>query len=111
MNINLNNIFEKKEENNFVFKEMIINNLKKRNKDKLNQYKLIFKSCIALIKKSISDNQTDILFTVSSTIPNCPDYDPNECLKYISNKIIKNKLNTYIIDSNNIFITWKNIKL
>ncbi len=109
--MNINNIFKLKEKKEIIFKEMIINNLKKRKHEKLKQYKFMLNSCIKLIEQSINDNQTDILFTISSTIPNCSDYNSDECLKYIQKKLLNNNLNTLIIDSNNIFITWKNIKI
>ena len=67
--------------------------------------------CYQRIEETNDNNDTDLIFTVIENIPDCKEYDPKECLEYISFKLRTQDLDTKILSNTSIFITWKYIEL
>ncbi len=83
----------------------------RRRNEKLNFYKQMLKYCYKRIAESDDNLETDILFTVIENIPECKEYNPKECLEYISVKIREEDFDTTILSSTTMFITWKYLEL
>ena len=68
--------------------------------------------CCEKIKESDNMGLTDLVFELPNMISMsniyCKDID---VIRYISNKLREEKLNTYIVDDKKLFITWKFIEL
>ena len=68
--------------------------------------------CCEKIKEADALHLTDLIFELPNMVSMsniyCKDID---IIRYISEKLKKEKLNTYIIDNKKIFITWKFIEL
>ena len=111
--INTNNIVSKNKCCNTVDDNFIINKIKynqKYERELLNEiYEEKFKECLLKINDAIDMNITDIFFKINIAHFGCKKYNSLECLKYIENKLRKNKFDTYIILKTEIFISWKKI--
>ncbi len=68
--------------------------------------------CCDKIREADNTGLTDLIFELPNMISMsniyCKDID---VIRYISNKLQDEKLNTYIIDDTKLFITWKFIEL
>jgi mRNA deadenylase 3'-5' endonuclease subunit Ccr4 len=84
---------------------------KKRRKEKLNHFKQMLKYCHKKIADTDEDQGTDIVFSVVESIPECKDYNPLQCLEYISIKLREEDFDTTILTNTTMFITWKYLEL
>ena len=100
-----------KEPNISFTSDILLARIKKRRAEKLICYKQMLKYCYDTIDKSDSDQVTDIIFTVVESVAECKDYDPLECLEYISEKLRNEHFDTTILSNTSIFITWKYLEL
>ena len=83
----------------------------KRRKEKLNYYRHMLRYCHKRISDADDDQGSDIVFTVIDSVPECKDYDPMECLEFISIKLREEDFDTTILTSTTMFITWKYLEL
>jgi hypothetical protein len=71
-----------------------------------------FNLCCDKIKEADSMGLTDLIFELPSMITMSNVYSKTiDIIRYISDKLKKQKLNTCIIDEKKLFITWKFIEL
>jgi hypothetical protein len=83
----------------------------KRREEQLKYYKQMLKYCHQRIDDADDNHDTDMIFTVVDTIPECKEYNPRECLEYISDKLREDDLDTAILTDTTMFITWKYLEL
>lgn len=88
----------------------IIKKKKLRRKKLFDTYVKYYNKCIDEIKVLNNRNKTDLYFKVPLFDIFCNDYKPLDCIKFISNRIKKLFMDTYIIKDNLLFITWKFIE-
>lgn len=84
---------------------------KKRRKEKLNYFKQMLNYCHKKIADTDEDQGTDVIFSVVESIPECKDYNPLQCLEYISIKLREEDFDTTILTNTTMFITWKYLEL
>lgn len=91
--------------------DILLDRIKKRRSEKLLCYMNMLKYCHNRIAEVDNDYETDIIFKVVETIPECKDYDSHECLEYISIKLREDDFDTTILTDTTMFITWKYLEL
>ena len=91
--------------------DKLLDKIKKRRKNKLKKFNEMLRYCYQRIEETDSNNDTDLVFSVIDTMPDCKEYEPRECLEYISLKLRTQDLDTKIISNTCIFITWKYLEL
>jgi hypothetical protein len=91
--------------------DILIERRNKRRKEKLNCYMQMLKYCHKRIESVDDDQNTDIIFSVVENIPECKEYDPHECLDFISKKLREEYFDTTILTDTTMFITWKYLEL
>jgi hypothetical protein len=82
-----------------------------KRKKLLQQYMAIYNLCCAKIKEANSFAITDIIFEVVNFIPECQEYKPKKCLKFIKKRLNEQLIDTYIISDTKIFITWAKLEI
>jgi len=111
--INTYNLISKNKLVDVVDDDFIVNKIKYVQKYEndlvLEVYEEKFKECLLKINDGIDINLTDIFFTVSKGHFGCKKYEPQECLKYIEEKLRKKKFETLITSKTEIFISWKKL--
>ncbi len=90
---------------------VLLERIKKRRKKKLNYYKQMLKYCHERIENTDNDQETDVVFTIVENIPEFKDFNPRECLEYISKKLREDDFDTTILTDTTMFITWKYLEL
>lgn len=90
---------------------VLLERIKKRRKKKLNYYKQMLKYCHERIESADENQGTDIIFTIIDHIPEFKDFNPRECLEYISIKLREEDFDTTILTDTTMFITWKYLEL
>jgi hypothetical protein len=96
--------------NNFNI-DCILKSQKEKREKLLSVYNKYYANCIEKIKLVHSANKYDLIFSVPNTlIENISDYYPKYCLDFIESKLKKNLFDTYRINNNTLFITWKYIE-
>lgn len=90
---------------------ILLERIKKRRKKKLNYYKQMLKYCHEQIENADNDQGTDVVFTIVETMPEFKDFNPRECLEYISIKLREEDFDTTILTDTIMFITWKYLEL
>ena len=72
----------------------------------------MYNLCCEKIKEADDMGLTDIIFELPTSMflinTDCVDI---EIIKYIDNNLRKQKLNTYVVNSKKLFITWKFLEL
>lgn len=91
--------------------EVLLDKIDRRRKEKLNFFKQMLNYCHKRINDADDDQTTDIVFTVVDSIPECKNYNPRECLEYISIKLREEYFDTTILTDTTMFITWKYLEL
>jgi hypothetical protein len=89
----------------------LLNNIYERRKKKRNWLVDMYNQCCAKIKDADDIGLTDVIFTLPEIIVENSSYKHKEALEYISKNLREQKIDTYIIDKRNIFITWKYLEL
>jgi hypothetical protein len=77
----------------------------------LNIYLKYYKICVEKITQQNNVNKYDLFFNVPNYIVECPEYNGKNCILYIQEKLKNNHFDTFIIENNTIFITWKYLEL
>lgn len=92
--------------------DILLKNIKKKRQDIRNMYVNCYNLCCEQIKEADSIGLTDIIFELPTAMfignNDCKDID---IIKYINENLMKQKLNTYILNTRKLFITWKFIEL
>jgi hypothetical protein len=91
--------------------DILIEKREKRRKEKLNYYIHMLRYCHKRISDADDDQGSDIVFTIIESVPECKDYDPIECLEFISVKLREEDFDTTILTPTTMFITWKYLEL
>jgi len=100
-----------RDDKNFTFDSQILLNGVKKRRQKLKEYcSDTYKTCCETIISANNSGLTDIIFEVPEIVPDCLDYKPLECLKYIENKLKEQKISDIILSPTKIFITWNNLE-
>lgn len=86
--------------------DILIETRERKRKTLLNYYIKFYNTCLKKIEIANNLGKTDLLYTVTEFIPNCIEYKPIECIKYIKNKLDNDLFDTYIIDDKTLFVTW-----
>lgn len=86
--------------------DILIETREKKRKTLLNYYLKYYDTCLKKIEIANNLGKTDLLFTVTEFIPNCPEYKSKDCLIYIKKKLDQKFFDTYIINNKTLFITW-----
>jgi len=85
----------------------LLDNIYERRRKKRNWLVDMYNKCCGKIKDADDSGLTDIIFTLPDLILEHSSYKQYEAIEYISKNLREQKLDTYIIDDKNIFITWK----
>jgi hypothetical protein len=91
--------------------DLLIERIKKRRLEKLLCYNNMLKYCHNRITATDEDQGTDIIFSVVESVPECKDYNPKECLEYISVKLREDDFDTTVLTDTTMFITWRYLEL
>jgi hypothetical protein len=77
---------------------------------KLDTFIKYYSRCFETIKILNNKNMTDMIFDVPDKVPECPDYNPIDCMDFIESKLKEKYMDIYRINYKTIFITWKYIE-
>ena len=92
--------------------DVLLKSILQRRQKTRNMMVTSFNLCCDKIQEADLIGLTDLIFELPSTIIMNNIYSKDvEIIRYISSKLQKQGLNTYIIDDKRIFITWKFIEL
>lgn len=91
--------------------DSLIERIKKKRLEKLMCYNNMLKYCHNRIKATDEDQGTDIIFSVVESVPECKNYNPKECLEYISIKLREDDFDTTVLTDTTMFITWRYLEL
>ncbi len=89
----------------------LLNNIVERRRKKRNWLVEMYNKCCVQIKEADDSGLTDIIFTLPEIIVENSSYKHIEAIEYVSKNLRLQKLDTYIIDNRNLFVTWKYIEL
>lgn len=89
----------------------LLNNILERRRKKRNWLVEMYNKCCLQIKEADNFELTDIIFTLPEIIVENSSYKHIEAIEYVSKNLRLQKLDTYIIDNRNLFVTWKYIEL
>jgi len=114
--IDINSIAKDKFINDIPNKEfnsdILLNKIRKRRNEDRNTMVRSYNLCCDKIKEANDIGLTDLIFELPEvallTYTDCRDID---IIEYISKNLQKQQLNTYIINSKKLFITWKFLEL
>jgi hypothetical protein len=111
-NISVGTLSEVKRDTGDIHTEDILNSIKyKREKKKeiyMRNYYVIFEQ-IRILNNS---NKTDLIYDIPSTSHEITDYDPEECCKFLEEKLKEKCLDVLILDNKtSLFITWKYLEI
>lgn len=85
---------------------ILIETRARKRKILLNHYSKFYETCLKKIEIANNLGKTDLLFTVTEMIFNCPEYKPIDCILYIKKKLNEDLFDTHIINHRTLFITW-----
>jgi len=98
-----------KEKNNFSVDKLI--NVREKRKNKIvKEYKKKYIQCCKNIEELNNLNTYCTTVVVPIAVYDCPDYKPEDCIKYIENKLKKYYMDILVLSNKSIFISWDNIK-
>lgn len=89
----------------------LLNSINDRRKKKRNWLVDMYNQCCAKIKDADDAGLTDIIFTLPEIIVENSSYKHIEAIEYVSKNLRDQKIDTYIIDNRNLFVTWKYLEL
>lgn len=89
--------------------DRLVNLREERKKKVLIQYERIFNMCLNKINLANNLNKVEIVYDVPEAIYGSFDYNSNDCLEYIDDKLKKLKLDTLILDNKSIYVSWENL--
>lgn len=89
----------------------LLNSINDRRKKKRNWLVDMYNQCCVKIKDADDAGLTDIIFTLPEIIVENSSYKHIEAIEYVSKNLRDQKIDTYIIDNRNLFVTWKYLEL
>lgn len=89
--------------------DRLVNLREERKKKVLIQYERIFNMCLNKINLANNLNKVEIVYDVPEAIYGSFDYNSNDCLEYIDDRLKKLKLDTLILDNKSIYVSWENL--
>lgn len=89
----------------------LLENINERRKRKRNWLVDMYNQCCVKIRDADEFGLTDVVFTLPEIIIEHSSYKHREAIEYVSKNLREQKLDTYIIDDRNLFITWKYLEL
>ena len=91
---------------------VLLKSIKKKREKIRSKLVSCYNLCCEKIQEADNIGLTDLIFEIPNMISMSNIYSKDiDILRYISDKLRKEGLNTYIIDDRKIFITWKFIEL
>jgi hypothetical protein len=110
--IDIETLFKKNNTNeDFDFDpHMLLSTIKKKRKKMKECYDEIFKSCCDTILSADKSGITDIIYEVPHYVPECSNYNTDDCIKILKNKLNEQKLSCLKLNKTKIFITWSNLE-
>jgi hypothetical protein len=90
--------------------DSLINEREERKKKVIAQYKKTFHRCLIKIKIANKLNKTDIIFNIPDGVFMMPEYSMTECMSYLRQKLGCLYMETYVLSTKSLFITWINIE-
>lgn len=84
---------------------------KQKRKKLLENYVKLYNDCLINIESVNDINKTDLYFNVPEKLIDCPDYNSNDCIEYIENKLREQFIDTLKINDNTIFVSWLYVEL
>ena len=81
-----------------------------RHKKVLQQYERIYEMCSKRIRVANNLNKSEIIYEVPTARFMCPGYKSEECLKRLEKGLDELYMDTMILNSTSIFISWKNMR-
>lgn len=100
-----------RDDKTFTFDSQVLLNGVRKRRQKLKEYCAdTYKTCCETIISANNAGLTDIIFEIPEIVPDCLDYKPLECLKYIESKLKEQKISDIILSQSRIFITWNNLE-
>lgn len=86
--------------------DVLIETREKKRENLLNCYVKFYENCLRKIEIANNLGKTDLLYSVSEFVPNCPEYKAEDCIEYIKKKLEKKLFDTCIVENKTLFITW-----
>lgn len=102
--LDVNSLINKKDDSFDINK--IIFAKEERRKKLCSAYDKLYEKCINKIEIANSLGRTDLLYHVPFELKDIPEYSPKECLSHIDKRIKSIYMDSYIVNSSIIFITW-----
>jgi hypothetical protein len=96
--------------NNDISVNKILNLQKERKKKTIHQYDKIFKMCMTRINTANELNYTEIIYTIPTVAFQCPDYNTDDCLINLQNKLRELCFDTFIVSNTDIYVSWFNLE-
>lgn len=84
---------------------------KQKRKKLLENYVKLYNNCLTNIETVNDVDKTDLYFNVPNKIVGCPEYNSNDCIEYIENKLREQFIDTIKINDNTIFVSWLYLEL
>jgi hypothetical protein len=91
--------------------EELIQSNKERGENKIKLYRSVLRNCIMLINNKNKLHSNEMFFKISYTLYGHPEYDVDECMKYLLIELVQLKFDVVQMDRNSIYISWKYIIL
>lgn len=112
--INIDTLFSNNKNNdnqdrNFDSDSLIKNIVEKRKRIR-KWYVNMYNICCRDIKEADQLKMKDMIYVLPDIIPECPEFDHADCIRYISQHLRLEGLDTHVINKRKIFITWINIE-
>jgi hypothetical protein len=110
--ITVDNVYErrKSKKNKTVLNiDKIKKNIELKKNMAKSEYKKKFKICVNKINMANDIGKTNIIYVVNNDVFLVSNFKCIDCIKYINNKLIKNKFKTCILSDNSILISWSDI--
>lgn len=89
---------------------ILLHELKKQKTKLENHHIELLKKCWDTIISANKHGLTTLTYEVPLTIPTCINYNPYECIKYIKDKLDKERIETKIKSFNKLYISWSDLE-
>lgn len=110
--LDINTLAKQNQPKSSIEKEVedIITIKNNRRIEKLNQYSNHVRICLKKINEMNLAKQTELVYTFPKYCFQCPDYDIEECINYVSTRLRKLGFLVCTYEDDSIFIGWKYIE-
>lgn len=90
------------------FDSKVLNKIREKKREQLLEvYMRLYTKCIENIQLLNNKNQTDFIYNVPIVYPEYTGYTASSCIDFIRTKLLTQKIDSCIIEPNQLFITWK----